>query len=307
MSGSPVTAVKVAYKDDNLGLGAKVGEQEKDLSADLFAGLLGRLNGRAEEELVEEEKKREQRRLEKYVMGKWGGVLFVKGGVLVQTEDFKKTAEPETRTKIEASDVDETMASNEKATRKREKAERRRRKEEKRKAKEAQTTTLDDSLSPTAGSCEDSTSPRDSSETKGSLEKARKQRKTDKKKALSSKDDTGPPHTTQETVLSLAHDSPTKTHSKAEKRKRRAEKCVRESRVSPTVDDSPTDSNNGKQSTSAQSKFPESETAISKAPEPRASSVPTGRHIIRGRHIAQKRAAFLNDSSLKGIFTAKAR
>lgn len=246
-------------------------------------------------------------------MGKWGGVLFVKGGVLVQTEDFKKIADPETSTEIGASNVEDTMAADEKATKRREKAEKRRRKEEKRKAREAQNTQLDPSCA-TAGSREDNPSHRENDEAKSSLAETRKQQKADKKRALAYKNATDPLHTKPETSLSLIDDLPIIAHSKSEKRKRRAEKRMRESSESPAVDDGPVDEDNGKQSlpaqsrlTSKQSKRPESKTAISKLSDTGASSAPVGRHIIRGRHIAQKKAAFLNDSSLKGIFTAKAR
>lgn len=87
--------VGVLFKDDNLGLGAK--RKSKDVEAqrtglDAFQGLLGRLNGKSDAELKEQEKKTEDRKLEMYVRGRWGGMVFVRGGVLVGDRQEEKTA-----------------------------------------------------------------------------------------------------------------------------------------------------------------------------------------------------------------------
>ncbi|KAI9772251.1 MAG: telomerase inhibitor [Geoglossum simile] len=78
--------IRVALKDDNLGLGARRGTGQAEgectgLSA--FQGLLGRLNGKTEEEAGDEQKAREGIRREMGVEKRWGLIRFVKGGFLV--------------------------------------------------------------------------------------------------------------------------------------------------------------------------------------------------------------------------------
>jgi Pin2-interacting protein X1 len=78
--------VGILFKDDNLGLGAK--SKSKDVEGqrvglDAFQGLLGRLNGKSDADLHKEEKKVEDRKLAMYARGRWGGMVFVRGGILV--------------------------------------------------------------------------------------------------------------------------------------------------------------------------------------------------------------------------------
>ncbi|EGW35595.1 uncharacterized protein SPAPADRAFT_48576 [Spathaspora passalidarum NRRL Y-27907] len=81
------THVKVHIKDDNLGLGAKLGKKQKkdDLDGDcagldVFQRILGRLNGK--EDQINKELDRQ--RNENIINGKWG-MQFVKGEVLQST------------------------------------------------------------------------------------------------------------------------------------------------------------------------------------------------------------------------------
>lgn len=84
--------LKVSFKDDNLGLGASLKSKDIEHSRtglDAFQGLLGRLNGKNDAELEQAEKKVEDRKLAMFAQGKWGGMVFVPGGLLVQRDDFK--------------------------------------------------------------------------------------------------------------------------------------------------------------------------------------------------------------------------
>ena len=159
-----MSKVRVLFKDDTLGLGAKL--KSKDVEGqrtglDAFANVLGRLNSRTEEEVVRHETKESERKLAGYARGRWGGMVFVPGGVLVQGEGFKSAQEEgieERRKKMgeqkgigegerhegEQQVVDTTASSgedrpstNETAQKKRQKEERRRRKEERRLRKSA--------------------------------------------------------------------------------------------------------------------------------------------------------------------------
>ncbi|KAL1636150.1 telomerase inhibitor [Diplodia intermedia] len=76
--------IRVAVKDDTLGLGAKRGKAENEtfgLSA--FQGLLGRLNGKSDGQLKKEESAQRDLKLQVYTNQRWGGIRFVSGGLLV--------------------------------------------------------------------------------------------------------------------------------------------------------------------------------------------------------------------------------
>lgn len=78
--------IRVALKDDNLGLGAKRGSGQTEgqcTGLDAFQGLLGRLNGRSEGDLEKEQKSRDALKRAVYPENRWGSVRFVSGGLLV--------------------------------------------------------------------------------------------------------------------------------------------------------------------------------------------------------------------------------
>jgi Pin2-interacting protein X1 len=85
-SAASASHIRIALKDDNLGLGAKRGSGQAEgectgLSA--FQGLLGRLNGKAEEEVDKEQKAKEDIQREMIMEKRWGLIRFVKGGFLI--------------------------------------------------------------------------------------------------------------------------------------------------------------------------------------------------------------------------------
>lgn len=78
--------IRVALKDDNLGLGAKRGSGQVEgqcTGLDAFQGLLGRLNGRSDAELQKAQDAREDLKRATYTERRWGSVRFVKGGLLI--------------------------------------------------------------------------------------------------------------------------------------------------------------------------------------------------------------------------------
>jgi Pin2-interacting protein X1 len=78
--------IRVAIKDDNLGLGAKIGTgvgHGECTGLDAFKNLLGRLNGKDEDELEKEQKSRDDLRRAVYTERRWGSVRFVPGGFLI--------------------------------------------------------------------------------------------------------------------------------------------------------------------------------------------------------------------------------
>lgn len=78
--------IRVAIKDDNLGLGAKIGSgvgHGECTGLDAFKNLLGRLNGKDEDEIEKEQKSREDLKRAIYTERKWGTIRFVPGGLLI--------------------------------------------------------------------------------------------------------------------------------------------------------------------------------------------------------------------------------
>lgn len=145
-NSNPIPKVAISYKDDTLGLGATLKSRDAihtRTGLDAFQGLLGRLNGKSDYELEKEIKKSENRKLAMWAQGRWGGVVFVPGGTLVQGDGFKKTEEEDT-TRSGSEEVSESqnveVAATERAERK---EERRRRREKKKLKKEAKSAPKD--------------------------------------------------------------------------------------------------------------------------------------------------------------------
>jgi Pin2-interacting protein X1 len=146
--------VGVLFKDDTLGLGAKLKSRDVEgqkTGLDAFQGLLGRLNSKTVEEEKAHERKMENQKLEGYARGRWGGMMFVPGGVLVQGEAFKskkeameaeQKREEEESASLDSAELPENADvqgdfGDEKAERRRRKDERRQRKEDRRAQKAA--------------------------------------------------------------------------------------------------------------------------------------------------------------------------
>jgi Pin2-interacting protein X1 len=78
--------IRVQIKDDNLGLGAKIGSgvgHGECTGLDAFKNLLGRLNGKDEDELAKEQQSRDDLKRAIYTERRWGSIRFVPGGFLI--------------------------------------------------------------------------------------------------------------------------------------------------------------------------------------------------------------------------------
>lgn len=76
--------IRVLLKDDNLGLGAKIGNQNAEtFGLSQFSGLLGRLNGKSDESLKKEADSRRDVELRLYQGRKYGTMNFISAGFLV--------------------------------------------------------------------------------------------------------------------------------------------------------------------------------------------------------------------------------
>ncbi|KAH8665185.1 hypothetical protein BGZ60DRAFT_410923, partial [Tricladium varicosporioides] len=78
--------IRVSIKDDNLGLGAKVGSgvgHGECTGLDAFKNILGRLNGKDEAEIAKEQQSRDDLKRAIYTERRWGSIRFVPGGFLI--------------------------------------------------------------------------------------------------------------------------------------------------------------------------------------------------------------------------------
>ncbi|KAJ2907013.1 Protein PXR1 [Zalerion maritima] len=95
--------IRVNFRDGNAGIGMKKGSGDECTGLSAFQDLLGRLNGKSEETIQLEQKARTDYKANLYIERKYGGMRFVKGGLLVAD-------------KIEASDDDDQSSGNEPRT-----------------------------------------------------------------------------------------------------------------------------------------------------------------------------------------------
>ncbi|KAL2421163.1 Protein pxr1 [Exophiala dermatitidis] len=270
--------VGVLFKDDNLGLGAK--KKSNDVEAqrtglDAFQGLLGRLNGKSDSELKEQEKKVEDRKLAMYAKGKWGGMVFVRGGVLVGDREEEKMQKTKT-TEIETKKADkktekegqESGADPELSEKQKKKEEKRRRKEEKARRREEK-----------------------------ALKKAAKKAAAGEKEKKHTENSTGSaaaPVNMHRSPLAQAPDEPVSSASGSEaesngevsgrKRKRRGSSVASRDQKPKSGDDEAVKGQKSAAQGAAAAKL--------------NASLKNGRHLLRGRNIQAKKAAF---SDLKGL------
>ena len=96
-SDASASFIRVAIKDDNLGLGAKRGPGPGECTGlDAFQGILGRLNGKSDAVLEKEQDSRDNLKRALYTERRWGTLHFVSGGLLVgsRTQKLSEDANP---------------------------------------------------------------------------------------------------------------------------------------------------------------------------------------------------------------------
>ncbi|KAL8376808.1 hypothetical protein RB595_007769 [Gaeumannomyces hyphopodioides] len=86
--------IRVALKDDNLGLGAKINRGDECTGINAFKEMLARLNGKSEAAIEQDKQAKEDHMRSVYIERKFGTVRFVRGGFLVgdKMEDSTKIA-----------------------------------------------------------------------------------------------------------------------------------------------------------------------------------------------------------------------
>ncbi|EOD47591.1 putative g-patch rna maturation protein [Neofusicoccum parvum UCRNP2] len=287
--------IRVAVKDDNLGLGAKRGKAENEtfgLSA--FQGLLGRLNGKSDGELKKEESAQRDLKLQLYQNQRWGSIRFVSGGLLVGDKIEKLLEDDKVRGAQLARDpvLDSESADGEKTEKKRKRSEddesapklkRKKRKSDLK--KDLEVSSHDDSEAP-------------------AKEKSKSKKSKKSKDSEPSTDITAPSSTSAEgkddkkarrdAKKARKLERLTKKESKKSKEKRREKK---EKRKDSSSEDS---SSEDEGTTSVSVSAPDSGTSTP------AQSFAGGRLAVRQRYIAQKKKASMDPQALKEIFMIKA-
>lgn len=290
-------------REDNLGLGAKIGTQNAEtFGLSMFSGLLGRLNGKEEDQAAL--KKKEESIRDVQLKLKYGNLNFVRGGLLVGDKmcevktDLGHLKEGGKKRKVsDAEDDEDEEAESSKAAKKRRKEEKKQKatngtaaaiKEMKRQRKiEAggaaeNIPSTSDIPSREAESTSDSTSSSEDEKPSSS----KRSKKSSRKESKRSEDGN---------VI----DKDEKARLKAEKRQRKEERRKRkeEKRAKRAAKEAKKDS---KSSSAVAS---ESETATASG-----TSTPTfmgGRQAVRHRYIMQKRMAAGSAQALKEIFMMK--
>ena len=275
---SPISALKVTYKDDNLGLGASLKSERSQTGLDAFQGLLGRLNSKDEAEVKKLEQKAEDRKLALWTQGRWGGVMFIPGGLLVQGDKFK-TAEDED-TISNNPDEEPMKISVEEVAKKAAKALRKAQRQERREAKlnkRAERDITDSTYDTTSRTTELST-----------LERDKNKQSIDKSKANSSD------------ILGANIANVLSTDEKSKGKDRLKKKYQRQSSAATCILKS---AKQGIKITDAV-QLPTPPSEVVEAPVPVPAIEPASRHvrhIIRGRNIQAKRMAFADAKMLDEV------
>ncbi|KAJ5232800.1 Protein pxr1 [Penicillium chermesinum] len=248
LTNASTSHIKVTLKDDNLGLGARLGRETEPTGLDAFKGLLGRLNGKSDTELKQDQRKRDDVKLARYAAMKFPEVRFVYGGPLAQDKEEDKIAK---LPNLKSQDANENGQE----------------------------------IDQQANEASDPDSDSSAADRKSSKSKSKSQVENRKVQIEVKGEIEG-----QEVDSSSASIAESKKEKKSKKRKAEA---VEESNPS-TEDDEPSKASE----TLAQG--PVTQSAV-----PRERR-PIGRQVFRGRHIAQKKRALLDDKSLNEIFMVKA-
>ncbi|KAF6841461.1 Protein PXR1 [Colletotrichum plurivorum] len=285
--------IRVALKDDMLGLGFKQARDDRVTGMDAFSDLLGRLNGKSTESIDKDRQARAQLKSTLYCDTKFGPMRFVRGGWLVgdqvreepdaepkdedeedvKMEDIPSVADKKSKKRKveESSDEDSSSSEDEKARKKRRKQEKKAakkdKKDKKRKSKKEDV----------------SEDTQDDSEKKSKKDKKEK-KKADKESSAEDSDDKSSKKKRKEKETDAE-----KAARKAEKRQRKEEKRAKK------------EEKRAKKEASRES----SSTPATGTSTPAASGTSTpvlrGHHAVRSRWIAQKKLATMDDKALNQV------
>lgn len=307
--------IKVMLREDNLGIGAKIGTQNAEtFGLSMFSGLLGRLNGKEEDRAVMQKKEETLRDVQLKL--KYGNMNFVSGGMLVgdkmqevktdlgHLKDGGVATVQESKKRKAGSDGSEEDEKSAKKRRKAEEKEKKKKKEKKANGTAAAIKEMKRQRKLEAGSDIPPTSKEspeqeaDSSSTTSSSSEDEQESKRGKK--AQRKTSRSPKRTTSSS--SDAKDDE-KARLKEEKRARKEERRKRkeEKRAKRAAKALKSSSTITTKTTTQPGSTTESETQS-------GTSTPTflgGRQAVRHRYIMQKRMAGASAQALQEIFMMK--
>ncbi|KAE9381290.1 hypothetical protein N431DRAFT_359130 [Stipitochalara longipes BDJ] len=306
--------IRVSIKDDNLGIGAKIGSgvgHGECTGLDAFTNLLGRLNGKDEDELEREQKSREDLKRAIYTERKWGSVRFVPGGFLIgdkiqhlidtEAERIRKLA---TGNSGDSSDSNSSSESENEGPAVVEKP----RKSKKRKLEvlEAEREVVAIKVKKSKKKRKSEATPEDAEEVAAALQEVKiskkKSKKNRKKREVEeSEDDTE--------IKKRKKEKKSKKDRKEKKEKATSDvemveiesKKKKKSRGDKgrTVEEDDSSQITTKESTPS--------TPLTVESSGRSTPMVQGRHAVRARNIAQKRLAHMDVASLNQIFMIKSQ
>lgn len=308
--------IKVMLREENLGIGAKIGTQNAEtFGLSMFSGLLGRLNGKEEDRAAMQKKEETLRDVQLKL--KYGNMNFVSGGMLVgdkmqevktdlgHLNDGGVVAVQESKKRKAGSDGSEEDEKSAKKRRKAEEKEKKKKKEKKANGTAAAIKEMKRQRKLEAGSDTPPTSKKspeqeaDSSSTTSSSSEDEQESKRGKK---AQRKTSRSPKRTSSSSSDVKDDEKArlkeeKRARKEERRKRKEEK--RAKRAAKALKSSSTIIT--KTTTTQPGSTTESETQS-------GTSTPTflgGRQAVRHRYIMQKRMAGASAQALQEIFMMK--
>ncbi|RPB12068.1 hypothetical protein P167DRAFT_545856 [Morchella conica CCBAS932] len=318
ITAASAAGVKIALKDDNLGIGCNKRQREDEcVGLDGLQSLLGRLNGKGNDELEKEAETRDKLRRDVIVGGRYG-MKFVRGETYVSSDidtllkKIKLEGEKEAEVKVEVEVKEEEEEVKEKK-KKKSKKEDKVKKETKIKKEESEseaeiaaipTTPSDESTSVSIKKEKKEKTKREKSSSKSesatpvpevdSDSKSKKRKRSDedsteknkdKKDRVSKKSKNGETH--EQRKERRAREKKEKEARKAEKKDKKKKKSKSSSSDSDSSED-------------------ESTPAASGTANPSGYSALVGRQAVRHRFIAAKRSAVMDAKALNEIFMIKA-
>ena len=310
--------IRVMIRDDNLGLGAKIGSgvgHGECTGLDAFKNLLGRLNGKDEEEIEKEQKSREDLKRAIYTERRWGSIRFVQGGFLVgdkiqhlidgEAERLQKLAAANAASSgddsSDSSDSSESDEELEAVVEKTKKSKKRKLEEQeeapevvavkikKEKKKRKSEATAEDAAEITAAMEDVKMSKKSKRKREAKAEVEDNEETTEIKKRKKSKGDRRDKKEKKEKSKSGRDEESTKDSRKKSKRDKR--KGEHEPPSESTTSTLPTTKEN----------TPSTPLEMESG---RSTPVMQGRHAVRARNIAQKRLASMDVASLNQVSSA---
>ncbi|KAG9245671.1 protein PXR1 [Calycina marina] len=285
--------IRVTIKDDNLGLGAKIGSgvgAGECTGLDAFKNILGRLNGKDEDAVEQEQRSRDELRRAIYTERKWGSTRFVRGGFLIG-DKIQDLIDGEAE-RIKELDLSELSTSSDSSS-------------------------SESDSEPTPAEISKKKRKHDSADDEVTAEKKKsKKRKTESKKAVAevvavkvkkSKKDkkenklrAEPEQGNEETTVE------DKAAAKLQRRKRKEDKKakkVNKSKKRSSKDKLKSSLGDVEETSASESKPCTSSTPVTDSGRP--TPMIQGRHAVRARNIAQKRLASMDVAALNQIFMIK--